>query len=953
MKTTKQYLNLFVVGLLFLIVPLCNAVEITKSTNDKRTYRGLVLDNGMKVILVHDKDADRAAAALNVAVGAMQDPQDRLGLAHFLEHMLFLGTEKYPDVEDYTKYLSENGGMHNARTNPINTQYYFSVLTSGFEGALDRFSQFFIAPLFNPEYVDRERNAVNSEYLLKMPEDSRRISAVFMRTANPEHPFSRFTVGNLETLKDDVNAPTLRDNLIEFYNNFYTADRMTLSIVSSFSLDKQEELVRKYFSSITKKKAASNTIDLLPFRKSDLGKEIQIKTLTEHQEILMFFPIPSQLKNYKNKSAEFIQYLLNQTDKGSLYYELKEKNWILSMNVYLDSLAKNQDAFIIEYVLTKIGLEYINEVVQYTNNYLDFIKSQKPRKDLYADLQNASQRNFKFQEKSEQTDYANLLPPIMQDYPLEDVLTVSVFDKNTKFNEQKITEILDFLTIENMRLFIINNNIQGDLKEKYYDVDYSISDFTTGQKDLWHSKVEGLNFSMPTASSLLPKNLSMRKPDRKNSDTPVKIIDDDGVRVWFQQDLSFGLPEVNINLLFKHPAPANTIKKSIIQSLLVTALADKLSEKSIEFNLSGISVSVDGVNQGLVFNISMFSDKHNELLNIIVDAIKNITIKPLRFASYRDQLIQSLNNFSLELPFIQARSYITSLLYDNNWTTEQLLSEINDITIAEVNNYVDNFKRNTHLEGLIHGNITRDEAIDLLRAAAKRISVNESIPADKMAKPQKFLRIKPGHKYHYPFESRHPDFALLSYFQYYNPGDRNVALNLLLNSVLDAPLYQQLRTDEQLGYVVGSTVITDKYMPGIAFIIESTERDAAYLDIRLNDFIKNYYQKIIDMSNDELEKYKDALSAMLLAKDNSLTERTIKYWNEIIKERYKFTYRSDLSKVVQSLSQKDLVEFYKKLLIDEAHRQAIAVHTKTDGSEFIYGETIKELSEFKKISSYK
>lgn len=90
----------------------------------------------------------------------MSDPEHLPGLAHFCEHMLFLGTEKYPHENGYTTYLSQSGGSSNAATYPLMTKYHFHVAPDKLDGALDRFAQFFIAPLFTPSATEREINAV-------------------------------------------------------------------------------------------------------------------------------------------------------------------------------------------------------------------------------------------------------------------------------------------------------------------------------------------------------------------------------------------------------------------------------------------------------------------------------------------------------------------------------------------------------------------------------------------------------------------------------------------------------------------------------------------------------------------------------------------------------------------------------------------------------------------------
>ena len=74
-------------------------VEVIKSPNDPRDYHFETLPNGLKLLVISDAAADKSAAALTVFRGSFHDPKERPGLAHFLEHMLFIGTEKYPEPD--------------------------------------------------------------------------------------------------------------------------------------------------------------------------------------------------------------------------------------------------------------------------------------------------------------------------------------------------------------------------------------------------------------------------------------------------------------------------------------------------------------------------------------------------------------------------------------------------------------------------------------------------------------------------------------------------------------------------------------------------------------------------------------------------------------------------------------------------------------------------------------
>ncbi|KAL8494275.1 hypothetical protein ACS0TY_025173 [Phlomoides rotata] len=114
--------------------------EIIKPRNDKREYRMIVLQNNLHVLLISDADTNKCAASMDVHVGSFSDPEGLEGLAHFPEHMLFYASEKYPQEDNYSKYISEHGGSTNAFTSSEHTNYYFDVNPDGFEEALDSFS---------------------------------------------------------------------------------------------------------------------------------------------------------------------------------------------------------------------------------------------------------------------------------------------------------------------------------------------------------------------------------------------------------------------------------------------------------------------------------------------------------------------------------------------------------------------------------------------------------------------------------------------------------------------------------------------------------------------------------------------------------------------------------------------------------------------------------------------
>src|SRR6478735_4419302 len=144
--------------------------------------------------------------------------------------MLFLGTEKYPQSGEYQTFINAHGGSHNAFTALEHTNYFFDIDPQQLQPALDRFSQFFISPLFDGNFVEREKNAVNSEYQARIRDDERRSWDVLREMFDSSNPASTFSVGNLATLSDTANSK-VRDDLLAFYQRHYSANTMTLVVL--------------------------------------------------------------------------------------------------------------------------------------------------------------------------------------------------------------------------------------------------------------------------------------------------------------------------------------------------------------------------------------------------------------------------------------------------------------------------------------------------------------------------------------------------------------------------------------------------------------------------------------------------------------------------------------------------------------------------------------------------
>ena len=278
--------------------PVSRASEAKKHPLDKSESRKLVLNNDLKVLLIRDAKFNKSAASLVVGVGSLSNYGTRQGMAHFLEHMLFMGTEKYPGVDEYVQFISDNGGWRNAYTTVDHTNYFFDVNHDALEGALDRFSQFFVAPLFTKEYTEREMNAVNSEFQNNLENDGRRQRQLWVSLFRKDHPGNGFSVGSLETLGD-----AKREDLLAFYKKNYSADRMGLVILGKVQLDTLEQWARKYFSPIKNKGKGRLQYPPDYLLEKNTFRLVQVEPVKDLRSLELSFGLPGFGQYFRSKPA--------------------------------------------------------------------------------------------------------------------------------------------------------------------------------------------------------------------------------------------------------------------------------------------------------------------------------------------------------------------------------------------------------------------------------------------------------------------------------------------------------------------------------------------------------------------------------------------------------------------------------------------------------------------------
>lgn len=211
--------------------------------------RHLTLASGLQLTLRHAPRLKRSAAALRVHAGSHDAPGKWPGLAHFLEHLFFLGTPRFPLEDGLMRYVQALGGQVNASTRERTTDFFFEVPPSALAGGLERLCQMLAEPDLGIERQRREREVIHAEFIAWSRNPQAQQQFALLQAAAPGHPLSAFHAGNRYTLA--LHDPAFQQALQGFHQRFYQGGQITLSLCGPQPLDELEMLGRQHAAQFT------------------------------------------------------------------------------------------------------------------------------------------------------------------------------------------------------------------------------------------------------------------------------------------------------------------------------------------------------------------------------------------------------------------------------------------------------------------------------------------------------------------------------------------------------------------------------------------------------------------------------------------------------------------------------------------------------------------------------
>lgn len=947
---------------------------IEKPALDTREYALIRLhSNDLQVLLVSDQQAckeraiyqnngvndapfEQAGVALDVAVGHMSDPDDMPGLAHFCEHLSFMGTTPHPSENEYKRYIKLHGGLTNASTSSSNTTYHFKVqvpndeadigsLSKGpqqvtgtqgdvLESAIERFAAFFYAPLFRADCVSREVNAVNSEGSKNQQMDSRRLYQLWKHSSDPTHPWRKFGCGSRETLlssrqeSDDVDTTDefkgqeARRRVMDWWENHYCASRMKVAIVGPQPIQRLIDLTLSNFSHIPNRGLGSPLSVSTPPWSGDGGPRLYyVRTVKDTQRLEIRFPIPYQEPLYMTKPTRLLSHIVGHEGPGSILHFLHTHALATSLSAGLHAPGRGFSLFGLDVVLTRRGLFEYKKVLSVIFHYLTMVLPRVINERHHFDeVRRVAQLKFDYAEPYAPDTFAKSLAQAMNNSYLQRSHIVSHGVREWELDKSAVQDVLECLVPQRASVFVAARNFKGieaeldDERwetEPWYGAEFQRGELAVNALPVL-SEEEAKDLFLPGPNPYLPDTLDVHKSSATPLTAPSVIRETTLANVWFKKDDQFWRPRGSVSIKIQSPALSNSLAQYVQSIAYIELVLDALQSPAYAAELAGLGYSVSLSKEAIYLTVSGYNDKLFELLKLVLGQITSVDVQDTRMNVILERLRRAYDNAYIKQSGEVSDTFLAYGISEKLYTAPEIRKELDYVDVPAIEMHRKRLLEKLKLTMLVHGNIERQVALDWSAQIetsfkARSVSISE-------CNPNRILLLPEGCNYALSGSVPNPKEPNCAISYYCHAGwmtdGQTRALVALLGTMLNEPFFHIMRTQEQLGYSVSCVPWANTVSTGLRFRVQST-RHPDYLETRIDAFIDSYLRTLCDMSQEQFGRHKKGVVEKMRKRLVNLGEEQSRFWSHIDKNDLRFDQAEQDAQRIEELDLPTVIRFYE------------------------------------------
>lgn len=848
----------------------------------------LILANGLQVCIISDPEMEESMGALSVAAGAWDDPKEFSGMAHFVEHLVFLGSKTYPKEDGFLEYIQQRGGKCNASTLKDRTTYGFSVNTIGLQEALDRFAHFFIDPLFSEEVIQRELKAVHHEFEDSRENDLVRIWKVFKHTGNPYHPNRNFSCGNLLSL-----SKVKRTDVLSWVKHHYEASKMRLVVASALPISQVAMWIEASFEQIPYSlEVKTREVHKEITSNSQRGSFFHLPPVLNNRHLSLVWEVPREFLNRSDiKGLSLLEKELSKPQAGSLSKLLEEEGLSKNVQAELWKMSQEQGVFCLHIKLTRKGTREYKKVVEKCFQAIARLSQKLKNEHSFIPLKSSHLKWKKIHDFQEVMHIAKDLIEISLDEYLSDD------ERDPQRELQVMEDFIQQMTPRQCIYFLVAPleacGIVPTQLEKWMGIEYCVRKVSDSCLDQWEKE------AVQSEMEFIFKEITSQKKEEVEEEVglkePVFIINSPMTKIRLVEP-TFISKQIEIFFFIDTPLVSRTVKNLALSEIFVRCMNSVWKdlfpeEKEIRCEL--------GIDTGRLFLVcSMPKEAALEQLPKIFLSLHNPQISLEIFEESKRHFLEHYEGDPDPIEY--AHKILESLTTQFCSTEMQLYHAVSKTTYEEYFSWQTRVFDRLSLEGAFLGGIDEAKAKRIWEATAEVFPFIPYKSYEVTSKGSPYLEEKVAR--YWTQKTHRLGNALLFLISSRGEYAKNRVIHQIVSAFLQTEFFTELRTKQQTSYRLHSWTRVINNVICYGFSLQSSTHHPITLLKKVETFLSDLGNQVEErFSREQFEIFRESAITHWEKTKNQATKKEDRFFvDKNLEAVVKLSYEEVISNIQET-----------------------------------------------------
>lgn len=556
-------------------------------------------------------------------------------------------------------------------------------------------------------------------------------------------------------------------------------------------------------------------------------------------------------------------------------------------------------------------------------SYLNLLREKGIDKQYFDELANVLDIDFRYPSITRDMDYVEWLADTMIRVPVEHTLdAVNIADR---YDAKAVKERLAMMTPQNARIWYISPKEPHNKTAYFVDAPYQVDKISEQTFADWQQNAANIALSLPELNPYIPDDFSLIKSEKKY-DHPELIVDESNLRVVYAPSRYFSSePKADVSLILRNPKAMDSARNQVMFALNDYLAGLALDQLSNQASVGGISFSTNA-NNGLMVNANGYTQRLPQLFQALLEGYFSYTATEDQLEQAKSWYNQMMDSAEKGKAFEQAIMPAQMLSQVPYFSRDERRKILPSITLKEVLAYRDALKSGARPEFMVIGNMTEAQATTLARDVQKQLGAdgsewcrNKDVVVDKK---QSVIFEKAGNS---------TDSALAAVFVPTGYDEyTSSAYSSLLGQIVQPWFYNQLRTEEQLGYAVFAFPMSVGRQWGMGFLLQSNDKQPSFLWERYKAFFPTAEAKLRAMKPEEFAQIQQAVITQMLQAPQTLGEEASKLSKDFDRGNMRFDSRDKIVAQIKLLTPQKIADFFHQAVVEP---QGMAILSQISGSQ--------------------